>query len=109
MQELIKARDLLAKGFCKDNLACDAEGKAIGYEDPKAAQFCILGAMLIASDDNVNYDKVVPLLASQLPQPWVEMHPNWQMSALIAFNNHWETTQADIVALFDRAIEKAAA
>lgn len=68
--------------------------------------YCTIGAISVAPDGLMNpfrpaYDKMHEALERALP-------PGFENRFLVAFNDAEVTTHADIMALFDRAIEAAA-
>lgn len=104
-ERLTKARDLMAKGFCKGSLALDKDGYATEPGAPDAARHCILGALLGASpqDGRRLYLEVAPLIVQQLPAKWrSEIQPD--MCTIVGYNNANATTQADMVSLLDKTI-----
>ena len=69
-------------------------GKGNGRVSPQAPRLCVLGACRRDAD-------VAHALADALPN-------DWGGHLVHQFNDHPSTTHADIMALFDRAIAKAA-
>lgn len=105
--KLILARTLLKAGHVKQVLAVDENGKSCDPDAPEARSWCVLGA-LMATDETVGRDNVHSvvgtLLAAHLPLvPKIIAQP--PMCKVVEWNNHSDVTQADVVALFDRAID----
>lgn len=98
---LLKCRDLLAKGFCKNYMALDERGVSCDGHNEHAVKWCAWGA--IEAVVGRNDDMQRPLLdavRNQLPVPF---RRDFDIYAVVDFNNHADTTQADVVALFERA------
>lgn len=115
--KLKEARDLIARdnGWCKGYLFTDAWGMPIAewnINEPMPAKVCAVGAICI-SDKQIPYDDHPALfgLFNALPSSYqmkADLLTNslcWK--AIATFNNASETTQADVVALFDRALTNA--
>ena len=88
-------------------LARYANGKSCRVQDPEAASFCALGALLRASGDKHWKDYDLPLvqdladkLVRYLPEEKRQDCGNWRNVA--RFNN--TSTHGDVLALFDRAL-----
>lgn len=104
---LTKARDLLAKGYCKDILAQDKRGRSVAANSPVAAQWCVLGALMAADSGEliVPQDAIADLIAPHLSAEWRARATKYgAMSTLVDYNNAHATTQSDMVALLDKTI-----
>lgn len=73
-------------------------GKGSGLEPPDEPKFCALSAAHKANRGN--WDAVGDALQAALPDDW----KGW---FIFDFNDHPDTTHADMMALFDRAIAAA--
>lgn len=108
---LIKAKDIVEKGWCKNSLFRDANGKAIrSTEYTDGCHVCAIGAMKIAAL-NINfqsgeYSKALKALGKETPM-WPEDYQLRGMQMPIdSFNDQSTTTKQDILNLYDRAIAK---
>lgn len=95
LQRLIEGRARIQAGWCKDRLRIDSA---------KGTRYCARGAVMVdgtwdGHDDIAKEAEAV--LASVLPRPRVKYGAEW----VAHFNNN--VKQADVIALFDRAIAKA--
>lgn len=100
---LIKARELLGKGFCKDCQAKDSNGNMVPYFSPLASSFCMLGALNRVLYNNEKYSdhditisthtKAINILYDVLDSPCIS-----------SFNDSANTTQENVLACMDRAI-----
>ena len=88
---LVKARSLIEKGWTQKALARDAHGEKVHPKDPNACEWCATGALRAVL---VNISDYSDLLTSQAP------------SDIILFNDNTNTTKEDILAVFDKAIER---
>lgn len=104
--ELLRAgRELVKRGWTQGTLARDANGGPVSAYDPTAVCFCAVGSV----DTRDSWDEeglaafggALELLEGALSADWGD--------SLGAFNDAPTTTQADVVALFDRAIAAAEA
>ncbi len=97
LRENLKAvRALIAKGWTQEAYARDARGFAVNFDSDEAECYCLRGATLAAAD---SYSCCADLqIALSLPLS----------DGLIAYNDFPGRTQADVLALIDRAIEAAA-
>jgi hypothetical protein len=82
VQELRRARARVQKGWCKNTLE-DEDGNV-----------CAIGALSLGRNCGTMY----------VSQALIELH---SYATIEGYNDAPETTQADILALFDRAIELA--
>lgn len=95
------ARDLIAKGFCK-NIASDGKGA-----------YCAVGAVKFALDFRLTEaETVVRELYDYIPaefqtvpvDSWSVWDSDAKWSCVVAFNNHPKTTQEDVVGAFDKML-----
>ena len=96
LEILIAARALIAtpESWIKGRSAQDANGVPAGPFDEGACKFCTVGAMTCASGQTLTEARA-SILRAHLPKPF---------DNLVNFNDHPDTTHADVLALFDRAI-----
>ena len=96
---LINARDLVAKGWTQGCAARNKEGEEIGAAGPHATHFCPLGSIIAVSD---NYG---PLYGAAY---WLfrACLPNFKLNSISKWNDHSDRTQADVVAMFNKAISR---
>lgn len=104
--ELLKdARDRIAKGWTQSASARLANGRAVNPHNPHAVSFCASGAL----GANPNFDwlavdrLVVDELVAALPEG---TQFSFGMNAVTYYNDDPETTQDDVLALYDRAIQE---
>lgn len=90
---LIAARAKLAQGWCQGSYAVDDHGDATLVSGPGACAWCAEGAILAVTSADGPYHTLHRL---------VEKHAD---SHLAHWNDHPGRTQAEVLALFDRAIE----
>jgi hypothetical protein len=102
--EILKgARELLSDPtrWAKGYYAYTADGQQTSPVTPEAACFCVWGALDKVTGTFFGPDAFAAgmYLGNQLPEGW---------PSLANFNDAEETTHADLLALFDKAIESAA-
>ena len=83
---LQKARDIIANGWCKYQ-AQDWRGN-----------YCALGALAAATPSEKKFNELLKILHYTMPRPFM---------SITNFNDSFVTIQADVIALFDRAIARA--
>jgi len=83
---LREARAIVAEGWCK-GVAEDGQGN-----------HCALGALALAAPRERVIKTIIPILNKALPK-------SFSFGTIACYNDSLSTTQADILALFDRAIE----
>lgn len=102
-REIKVAGELLAQGFCKYNMAQTADGHLCDPTAPEAAKFCAWGALERATGGpKGNIKPHIELLHAQLPKLYRRYYGEG-LNAVVMYNNADLTTQADMVALFERA------
>jgi hypothetical protein len=108
---LIRARALIERPECwlHEPGAQDRFGVCVWPRDPAACRWDILGALeraWEADTDGLPYDEPVYIVAKGVLTEMFREHPgpDWK-TPLAAYNDHPSTTHADVLALFDRAIE----
>ena len=85
-------RALIGKGWCRGAFARTISGRACSYDSPKAARFCLAGAML-----RVNAPKKVRTLLMKATNP-----AGIGFDGLAGFNDR--STKAKVLALLDRVL-----
>lgn len=105
---LTQARSLIeTKGHVKGVYARDVDGRQVLGHNPTAVCFCAIGAIKAITVPNL---KTIPeeehfafsLLRQNVPEDFPPKH-----DVIPAYNDAPYTTKADVLAWFDRAIEKA--
>lgn len=104
------ARDKLSRsGWLKHMLARNSRGWAVEPESPEATSFCARGVIVnvIGGDDiSLNYVEAPLDEVCRTNNPYLSSVPGWE---IVGFNNHPDTTKADMLAAFDKAIVNARA
>lgn len=102
-QTLTEAKALISstENWITRDYASDRQyGLSFSIQDPDATCFCALGAATRATGQTDIFNEATKALHAELP----EGH-----TMVSLFNDDEDTTHADIMALFDRAIDKAQA
>lgn len=98
------ARQLIASGWTQGAYARDESGKEISdYFRERPAYYCVTGAILVADKSGDSMVAAFAFLHASLPPS------NEVCYSLPSYNDNPNTTQADVVALYDRAIALAQA
>lgn len=95
---LREGRERVARGWTQGAYARDAAGRSVYAWTPEACAWCALGAMRGVGRSGAEYDEARATLERLTPARSVS-----------SFNDAPTTTQADVLALFDRAIATAGA
>ncbi len=95
-EDLIKAREKIEKGWCQRVTARSATGRAVPYNAPEAACFCILGAVHAVSE--------YPAYSIEILFKALRARGVGGVS-LNAYND--SRTKRDVLSLFDDAITLA--
>lgn len=90
---LVAARALVAKGWCQDVYARDADGREVDPKSSNAVAWCALGALRAVSGRWQNTIRLVELGLKM---------------GLTNFNDEPGCTQERVLALYDEAIAKLA-
>lgn len=113
------ARDVLArKGWAQGYLALGSHGGIISPLDPKACRFCAVGALEYSLEKffDSGWCRISATALERREEVFgdarrllFEMVPKADevYGCLEHYNDHCRTTKEDILALFDRAIERA--
>ena len=91
---LISARGFIEKGWTQGAGARDKYECHVSAKDPDARSWCALGAL-----DAVNPDGYIRLL-----EIWAYLNSLVDTSCVDEFNDYEDTTQKDVLDLYDRAI-----
>lgn len=101
-RQLRAGRERIANGWTKGKSARTVDGTSVSPASDSAARFCAVGALdRTSSHDNDGMAAIVALAAA-LPGP----PARFAVTRLTQFNDDPDTTKADVLALYDRAIEK---
>ena len=93
---LVRARALLARGWCQGARARDADGKPVSHKSPRAAAWCATGACDAAGDgDGGAVDDALNILA---------YYVGGTTCSIVTWNDGRHRTQAQILVAFDEAI-----
>lgn len=97
-EQLTAAKTLIAdpKHWVKGEIARNDDGERVEPDDAKAVCFCSLGALCRVTND---IHPAVSLLCRHMPERFAGF--------LTGYNDHHSTTHADVMNLFDKAIESA--
>jgi len=98
-EQLIAGRERIAAGWSQCAMAEDKDGIAVDVTDPTAVSFCTLGALVASGLAELDAELV---LHSALP---IAYRRDFLVSE---YNDSTERTKDDILALYDRAIEREA-
>lgn len=93
---LIKAKQLVEKGWTRNVLARNAAGEPVFSNSPEACAFCVAGAIEHAQGDDPDAGM----------EAFAVMHDSLGNVSITDFNDAATTTHADILAAFDRAIQE---
>jgi hypothetical protein len=110
LEILQSARARIAKGWTQGVSARLANGRYSSPHNPHTVSFCAAGA-LIATDTwegGEPLEACGQLLIKNLPAPTAYVSTDI-VRVITTFNDHPNTTQDDILALYDRTIEKVEA
>lgn len=97
-------RARIAQGWCVGNFAQTRGGGMCHPSDPEAVHWCARGAVGSDWNTGINEDAEAALYAA-LPAEYQGSTWGGSGNSVANFNNH-HRTQADVLALFDRAIAK---
>lgn len=103
LQILTGMRDLIARGWVQGPWAVDKEGNSCRHDHPDAVAWCIAGASYRFFEiDVVTWIRARQRIDDLLP----EFH---SVSPAVTFNEVPRRTQAEVLALLDRAIGQCVA
>ena len=99
IEVLTEARSYIEKGWTQRSFARDEYGKPVDGRDPEACEWCAMGAIwkVVGYSGTEAYQEARDLIYSLVD--FVDFNTVSQ------FNDHADTTQADVLALFDKAIK----
>ncbi len=100
-QVLIEAREMVVKGWCQGAWAENEDGLAVDPGDREACAWCITGALrAVAHDTTADRATATAAIIRVFPLfMWAD--------SIINFNDYPARTKAEVLTLFDRAIEEA--
>lgn len=97
---LTDARDYIECGWTQETDARDVYGYECSPDDPAAQCWCLSGALIMAAHgDDLLYCRAVDYLKDELALPEDVLIVDW--------NDVATRTQADVLELLDRAIERS--
>lgn len=105
--KLIEARALIAHGWIQGEYAAKADGELCAVSDPRAAHFCLRGALDRVTGNNTKLANACAILVYDAIQATVMNGVEGYLIGLSGFNDNAKRTQADILAVFDAAIAGA--
>jgi hypothetical protein len=97
LEQLQAARSLIANGWTQNQSACTADMRPTSPWNKNAESFCAVGALMAVTGIGTN------ILIKGLPAPTADISIT---KTLTDFNDHPNTTQADVLALYDHLIEE---
>ena len=112
-QVLVRAKELIEKGFTKGAPARSEEGRAVPSVSEFATSWCSVGAIRKSCFESGSVEMHAPafeILSRQIEPKEFDHDLNRERlfglhrERIAAFNDEPKTTQADVVALFDAAI-----
>ena len=92
---LTDARRLIEKGWTQFHFACDVNGMDVDPTNPNACGWCAMGAIWAVTgyDMTGTYMNTCRILNDLI-----------DFNSIFQFNDYAETTQDDVIALYDKAI-----
>jgi len=106
---LLRAREILAGGWTQDVSARNAIGEPVSWSAPSARCFCASGALARACDDpNASPAAWRAPYAVAFARLTDVLRKRGAQSSVQKFNDAPERSIADVLALFDAAIEECA-
>ena len=102
-EHLIAARALIARpeNWTKHTAARDSHGQVVYSDNPRAVCWCTIGALAKTAKGRD------PLAANDLIFLQIRENPDIEEDSIDGYNDAPETTHANILALFDKAIAAA--
>ena len=98
---LTRTRDLVQQGYCKEWYAVDSNNQGVGILASEACAWCLEGAFYLAVFEHkamLSYALLLKDLERYIPSPY-------QGEYLSVWSDLATTTQADVLALLERAME----
>jgi hypothetical protein len=102
IKALKKARDLINKGWIKNQYAADKRGYGVDPRRKDAVKFCVFGAVERATNSKAERDQLIEVLNGKLNAAHYECN---SLFAITDFNDAPSTRKPRVVALFNRAIK----
>ncbi len=102
LRTLIKGRERIAKGWCVSNFGQTAVGIPCDPNGKEAVRWCARGAVGSSFIDGKINEAAEEALARALPVEYLTFGRQPTGNDVAAFNNR--SSQAEVLALFDRAI-----
>lgn len=94
---LVAARALIERGWTQRAAARNEAGLPVSYRSETATCWCLSGALRVSSNgSDQRWLDVLAFMRTMTPR-----------HSVVAFNDDPDTSQSDVLALFDRAIERA--
>ena len=104
---LEQARALIERGWTQGTAARNANGDHVAATSRHACMWCATGALYVVYEripewrDDPKTNQVADLLRSAIPKGSNDYH-----QTIVGFNDAIETTKADILSIFDKAIAR---
>jgi len=97
-QVLIRTRELIEQGWCRNAWAKDKNGKVVDRMSNKACKFCLGGAFLRARDElNAPFELID--LEKRVLKIWAR--------GTLSFNDAYGRLKQEVIALLDRLINES--
>ncbi|HWB15922.1 MAG TPA: hypothetical protein VG538_05895 [Vicinamibacterales bacterium] len=106
-EHLVAARALIAQGWCRNADARDRTGRSVQSTSDAACAWCIEGAIFRVTHTAANDWPLCQMVTALMGAREYPYSYPFSREALSAWNDKPGRTQADVLALFDRAIEAA--
>ena len=105
---LVAARGLIERPgrWIQGAFACTHGGFGCRPEDLRATGWCAIGALYAVSDDTWKTGEATQVLESTIPEDELDSEDSSMKKSLAEFNDTEGRTHDEILALFERAIEK---
>ena len=104
-QILVKARALIERGWTQNTAARNADGDHVAATSRHACRWCATGALYVVYESIPEWrEDPKPAEARDLVRAAIPNRNDYE--TIVGFNDADNTTQADVLAVFDKAIER---